>query len=99
MQGLQVIAVTAVRTGSGKSQVSHYVIGVLKEHGLRTVLVRHPMPYGAHTLGRPVSLRMIRIEMKSQPDGSALQESRLIKAMGKVWFMWLLHLSSHVRIY
>ncbi|CAL8466473.1 g6009 [Coccomyxa elongata] len=41
-----VIAVTAVRTGSGKSQVSKYVIGVLKEHGLRTALVRHPMPYG-----------------------------------------------------
>ncbi|BDA51142.1 hypothetical protein COCOBI_18-0170 [Coccomyxa sp. Obi] len=41
-----VVAVTAVRTGSGKSQVSKYVINVLKEHGLKTVLVRHPMPYG-----------------------------------------------------
>jgi predicted GTPase len=41
-----VIAVTAVRTGCGKSQTSHYVIDCLKKDGLRTVLVRHPMPYG-----------------------------------------------------
>ena len=47
---MQVVAVTAVRTGSGKSQVSKYVIGVLKEHGLKTVLVRHPMPYGVYAL-------------------------------------------------
>jgi hypothetical protein len=43
----QVVAVTAVRTGSGKSQCSHYVIEQLKKHGLKTVLIRHPMPYGA----------------------------------------------------
>ncbi len=43
---MQVVAVTAVRTGSGKSQVSKYVIDVLKKNGLKTVLVRHPMPYG-----------------------------------------------------
>lgn len=43
----QVVAVTAVRTGAGKSQVSSYVIDVLKEQGLQAVLVRHPMPYGA----------------------------------------------------
>lgn len=42
------VAVTAVRTGCGKSQTSHYIIRALKEAGLSTVLVRHPMPYGAH---------------------------------------------------
>eukprot|EP00884_Botryococcus_braunii_P019698 jgi/Botrbrau1/6411/Bobra.49_1s0028.2 len=41
-----VIAVTAVRTGCGKSQTSHYIIRALKEVGVTTVLVRHPMPYG-----------------------------------------------------
>ena len=43
---VQVVAVTAVRTGAGKSQVSAYVNTVLHEHRLKTVLVRHPMPYG-----------------------------------------------------
>ena len=42
----QVVAVTAVRTGAGKSQVSQYVNTVLHDHRLKTVLVRHPMPYG-----------------------------------------------------
>ncbi len=37
---------TAVRTGAGKSQVSAYVNTVLHDHKLKTVLVRHPMPYG-----------------------------------------------------
>ncbi|CAL5218913.1 g659 [Coccomyxa viridis] len=41
-----VVAVTAVRTGAGKSQVSAYVNTVLHDHKLKTVLVRHPMPYG-----------------------------------------------------
>ena len=41
-----VIAVTAVRTGCGKSQVSRWLAGQLAERGLRAVAVRHPMPYG-----------------------------------------------------
>jgi predicted GTPase len=42
-----VISVCAVRTGSGKSQTSRHVVGVLKELGFnRVVTVRHPMPYG-----------------------------------------------------
>jgi predicted GTPase len=41
-----VIAVCAVRTGSGKSQTTRLVARVLADHGLRPVLVRHPMPYG-----------------------------------------------------
>ena len=41
-----VIAVTAVRTGCGKSQTSRRVGQVLLEAGLRVALVRHPMPYG-----------------------------------------------------
>ncbi len=41
-----VIAVVAVRTGSGKSQTSRKVVEVLKAAGKKVVSVRHPMPYG-----------------------------------------------------
>jgi predicted GTPase len=41
-----VVAVCAVRTGSGKSQTSRRVARILLDAGLRPVLVRHPMPYG-----------------------------------------------------
>jgi predicted GTPase len=41
-----VIAVTAVRTGCGKSQTSRYLARLLKAHGLRVGVIRHPMPYG-----------------------------------------------------
>ncbi len=43
---LPVIAVTAVRTGSGKSQTTRFIAGLLRARGLRGVAVRHPMPYG-----------------------------------------------------
>ena len=41
-----VIAITAVRTGCGKSQVSRRIIDILREMGLKAVAIRHPMPYG-----------------------------------------------------
>ena len=41
-----VIAVTAARTGSGKSQTSRKVARILKGKGLKVVVIRHPMPYG-----------------------------------------------------
>jgi predicted GTPase len=41
-----VVAVTAVRTGCGKSQTSRKVGQILLDAGLRVALVRHPMPYG-----------------------------------------------------
>ena len=41
-----VIAVTAVRTGCGKSQVSRRITDILKQLGKTTVAIRHPMPYG-----------------------------------------------------
>ena len=41
-----VIAITAVRTGSGKSQTTRHVTDVLRTLGKRAVVVRHPMPYG-----------------------------------------------------
>jgi predicted GTPase len=41
-----VIAVCAVRTGSGKSQTSRKIVELLKKKGLTVIAVRHPMPYG-----------------------------------------------------
>lgn len=40
-----VIAVTAVRTGCGKSQISRKIFDILSRRGLKTVSIRHPMPY------------------------------------------------------
>ena len=41
-----VIAVSAARTGAGKSQTSRRVATLLRAQGLRVAAVRHPMPYG-----------------------------------------------------
>ena len=41
-----VVAITAVRTGAGKSQTTRRVTDVLRELGKKVVVVRHPMPYG-----------------------------------------------------
>jgi predicted GTPase len=41
-----VIAVCAVRTGSGKSQTTRRLAEILKEMGKTIAVVRHPMPYG-----------------------------------------------------
>ncbi len=43
---IPVVAVTAVRTGVGKSQTTRAIAGALKEMGKKVVAVRHPMPYG-----------------------------------------------------
>lgn len=40
-----VIAVCAVRTGCGKSQVSRKIFEILSEKGLKVASIRHPMPY------------------------------------------------------
>ncbi len=41
-----VIAVTAVRTGCGKSPTTRHICALLQAAGRRPVVVRHPMPYG-----------------------------------------------------
>ena len=43
---IPVIAVTAVRTGCGKSPVARWISKILKAKGLVTAAIRHPMPYG-----------------------------------------------------
>ena len=41
-----VIAISALRTGCGKSQTSRWLGNRLRARGLRVAVVRHPMPYG-----------------------------------------------------
>jgi predicted GTPase len=41
-----VIAVSAVRTGSGKSQTARWLSRRLRDQGRRVAVLRHPMPYG-----------------------------------------------------
>ncbi|MEO1400959.1 MAG: cyclic 2,3-diphosphoglycerate synthase [Cyanobacteria bacterium J06635_1] len=41
-----VIAVSAVRTGCGKSQTTRWLSKRLRQKGLRVAVIRHPMPYG-----------------------------------------------------
>ena len=43
---LPVIAVLAVRTGSGKSQTTRKIGKILRELGKQVAVIRHPMPYG-----------------------------------------------------
>jgi predicted GTPase len=44
---IPVVAVSAVRTGCGKSQTTRYLAKLLREAAeVRPVVVRHPMPYG-----------------------------------------------------
>lgn len=41
-----VIAVSAVRTGCGKSQVTRWLSRLLRGLNIRAAVIRHPMPYG-----------------------------------------------------
>jgi predicted GTPase len=43
---IPVIAVSAVRTGCGKSQIARWISRRLRDHGRRVAVLRHPMPYG-----------------------------------------------------
>jgi predicted GTPase len=55
-----VVAVCAVRTGSGKSQTTRHVAAILRESGKRVAVLRHPMPYG--DLTKQVVQRFARYE-------------------------------------
>jgi len=42
----KVISICAVRTGSGKSQITDYIGDILDTKKIKYTVVRHPMPYG-----------------------------------------------------
>lgn len=64
--GKPVIAVSAVRTGCGKSQTTRHLSRHLKGRNLKNVLVRHPMPYG--NLTRQTVQRFETIEQLKEAD-------------------------------
>ena len=43
---LPVIAICATRTGCGKSSIARWIACRLRDQNRRTVVIRHPMPYG-----------------------------------------------------
>jgi len=61
-----VIAIVAVRTGSGKSQTSRKVAGLLQAMGKKVVAVRHPMPYG--DLSKQICQRFASLDDMKQHD-------------------------------
>jgi len=63
-----VVAVTAVRTGCGKSQTSRKVGQILLDAGLKVALVRHPMPYGDLEAMRVQRFVDTRRHRRVQPD-------------------------------
>jgi predicted GTPase len=52
-----VVAVSAVRTGCGKSQTARHLAQVLQARGLRVAVTRHPMAYGDLDLQRVQEFR------------------------------------------
>lgn len=55
-----VVAIGAIRTGSGKSQTTRRVAEILKTLGKKVSVVRHPMPYG--DLRRQIAQRFASYE-------------------------------------
>ncbi|HEY65344.1 MAG TPA: GTPase [Caldilineae bacterium] len=55
-----VVAICAARTGSGKSQTTRRICGILRGRGIQVVAVRHPMPYG--DLARQACQRFAALE-------------------------------------
>ena len=54
------VSVCAVRTGSGKSQTTRHVAGILIKLGYKVAVIRHPMPYG--DLARQAVQRFAAVE-------------------------------------
>jgi predicted GTPase len=63
-----VAAICAVRTGSGKSQTTRHVAGLLRDAGKRVAVLRHPMPYG--DLTQQIAQRFARYEDLDAADAT-----------------------------
>jgi predicted GTPase len=63
-----VVAVCAVRTGSGKSQTTRHIAALLRKSGKRVAILRHPMPYG--DLTKQVVQRFERYEDLEAADAT-----------------------------
>jgi predicted GTPase len=63
-----VVAICAVRTGSGKSQTTRRVAELFREAGKRVAVLRHPMPYG--DLTKQAVQRFVRYEDLDAADAT-----------------------------
>jgi predicted GTPase len=63
-----VVAICAVRTGSGKSQTTRHVAALLRDAGKRVAVLRHPMPYG--DLTQQIAQRFARYEDLDAADAT-----------------------------
>src|SRR5947209_6797213 len=84
-----VVAVCAVRTGSGKSQTTRYIAGLLRESGKRVAVLRHPMPYG--DLAAQAVQRFERYEDLDAADATIeeREEYEPHLAEGNLVFAWI----------
>ena len=81
-----VVAVCAVRTGSGKSQTSRKVGQILLDAGLKVALVRHPMPYGDLEAMRVQRFESIEDIDATHPTIEEREEYELPVEMGMVMY-------------
>jgi predicted GTPase len=81
-----VVAVTAVRTGCGKSQTSRRIGQLLMDAGLRVALVRHPMPYGDLEAMRVQRFATLEDIDASNPTIEEREEYEAPVAMGMVMY-------------
>jgi predicted GTPase len=81
-----VVAVCAVRTGSGKSQTSRKVGQILLDGGLKVALVRHPMPYGDLEAMRVQRFASIEDIDATHPTIEEREEYELPVEMGMIMY-------------
>ena len=81
-----VVAVCAVRTGSGKSQTSRRVGAALLDAGLKVALVRHPMPYGELERMRVQRFATLADIDASHPTVEEREEFELPVGLGMVMY-------------
>jgi predicted GTPase len=81
-----VVAVCAVRTGSGKSQTSRKVGQILLDAGLKVALVRHPMPYGDLEAMRVQRFESIEDIDATHPTIEEREEYELPVEMGMIMY-------------
>jgi predicted GTPase len=81
-----VVAVTAVRTGCGKSQTSRRVGQILLDAGYKVALVRHPMPYGDLDAMRVQRFSTLEDIDRSHPTIEEREEYEAPVRMGMVMY-------------
>jgi len=81
-----VVAVTAVRTGCGKSQTSRRIGQILLDAGYNVALVRHPMPYGDLEAMRVQRFATLEDIDRSNPTIEEREEYEAPVRMGMVMY-------------